>query len=74
MVTDIVHTGECGNEIFKNFRQLSSKGKNLINKSKIVPDDDTNNHNEQNEGGDGNSNENEVDDDYYMSNSSLINL
>lgn len=61
IVTDIVKNGGecCGNEMFRNFRHLSSQDK-WCNKSKIILDDDSN---KQSSAGDSNSNEKPADDD-----------
>lgn len=70
IVTEIVKNGACGNEIFRNFRQLSTRDK-WENKSKIIIDDGDCKQSNQ---ADGNSNENEADDDYFEERNSLINL
>lgn len=68
IVTEIVKNGECGNEVFRNFRQLSKPNDKWQNKSKIILDDDDNK--QTNGHGDGNSNECDADND----SNSLINL
>lgn len=69
IVTEIVKNGACGNEIFRNFRQLATRDK-WENKSKIVLDDGDSKQSNQ---ADGNSCENEADD-YFEERESLINL
>jgi hypothetical protein len=72
IVTEIVKNGECGNEAFRNFRQLSKSHDKWLNKSKIILGDDDNK--QSNGRDDGNSNEIEADDDYGKELDSLINL
>lgn len=70
IVTEIVKSGECGNEVFRNFRQFSKTHDKWQNKSKIILGDDDNKQGHD----DGNSNENEADDDYEKDFNALINL
>lgn len=71
IVTEIVKNGECGNEVFRNFRQLSKPNDTWQNKSKMILDDDDNKLNN----GDDDGNSNEIDDeDYGKDRKSLINL
>lgn len=78
IVTEIVkNDSECGNEVFRNFRQLS-KHEKWINKSKMIIGDSekqqVESSNRQNDDIDENCIENETEDHFYKGSNSLINL
>lgn len=80
IVTDIIKNGDCANDLFKNFRQLSSASPptkdKWPNKFNIILDDERNDNKRNNCRDGSNSSKNEADDDYYedRDRKSLINL